>query len=320
MQNINIAKKVFEVEAKAVKDQIKHLDLNFNKAIFLVKNCKSRVIIMGLGKSGLVGRKISATMSSLGIPSAFLHPVEGLHGDIGMIIKSDVVIILSYSGETVEIKKILPILRKMKIKIIVMTGKIEAQVWKNCECIIDCSVEKEADLYNLIPTASTTAMLAMGDALALTISNLKGFKREHLAILHPLGSIGKKLTIQVNDLMRKGKQNPIVEQTATVGAALFIMTNTRIGATSVVDNKGKIVGFFTDGDLRRHLQYDEKIFKKSIVSVMTKDPKFVLPEMMAIEAAKILKKYDIDNVPVVDKHKKPIGILDQGDLLAEGII
>jgi arabinose-5-phosphate isomerase len=237
-----------------------------------------------------------------------------------MIIKNDIVLILSYSGETIEIKKILPILRKMKIKIIVMTGKVKAQVWKNCECIIDCSVEKEADLYNLVPTASSTAMLVMGDALALTVSNLKGFRREHLAMLHPLGSIGKKLTMQVNDLMRKGKGNPIVVQTATVGAALFVMTGTRAGATSVIDNKGKIVGFFTDGDLRRHLQYDGKILKKSIVSVMTKDPKLVPPEMMIVEAAKIFKKYDIDNIPVVDKHKKPVGILDQGDLLAEGIV
>jgi arabinose-5-phosphate isomerase len=163
-------------------------------------------------------------------------------------------------------------------------------------------------------------MLAMGDALAITISNLKGFRRERLAILHPFGAIGKKLTMQVSDLMRKGNKNPVVEQTALVGTALLVMTGTRVGATSVIDTNGKIVGFFTDGDLRRYLQSDEEILKKSIASVMTKDPRVVSPEMLAIEAAEILKKYDIDNIPVVNKYKKPIGILDQGDLLAEGII
>jgi arabinose-5-phosphate isomerase len=207
----------------------------------------------------------------------------------------------------------------MKIKTIAMTGKVKAQTWQNNECVIDCSIEKEACPYNLAPTASTTAMLAMGDALALTVSNLKGFKRENLAILHPFGSIGKKLTMQVTDIMRKGKQNPVVKQTATVKDALLVMTGTRVGATSIVDDNGKIVGFFTDGDLRRHLQSDEKILKKNITFVMTKNPIIVVPEMMAVDAAKILNEYNIDNVPVVGKNKRPLGILEQGDLLAEGI-
>jgi arabinose-5-phosphate isomerase len=319
MKRFKIAREILEVEAQAVRDQIKHLDSNFDKAVSLMKTCKGRVVVMGLGKSGLIGRKISATMSSVGIPSAFLHSADGLHGDIGMLIKDDVVIMLSYSGETEEIKKVLLILRRMKIKVIVITGKIKAQVWQNSKCVINCSVEKEACHYNLAPTSSTTAMLAMGDALALTVSNLKDFKKENLAIFHPLGAIGKKLIMQVSDLMRKGWQNPIVKQTATVKEALLTMTGTRVGATSIVDNKGKIIGFFTDGDLRRYLQSDEKILEKNIALVMTKHPKVVAPEMMAVEAATILKKYNIDNIPVVGKDKKPLGILDQGDLLAEGI-
>jgi arabinose-5-phosphate isomerase len=226
---------------------------------------------------------------------------------------------LSYSGETEEIKKVLPVLQRMKIKVIVMTGKVKALVWQNCDCIIDCSVEKEACPYNLAPTSSTTAMLAMGDALALTVSNLKGFKRENLAMLHPLGAIGKKLTMKVSDIMRKGKQNPVVKSSATVEEALLVMTGTRMGATSVVDAGGKIAGFFTDGDLRRQLQKDEKILKRKISEVMTKDPRTVMPGMMAAEAAKVLKEYNIDNIPVVGRDKKPLGILDQGDLLAEGI-
>lgn len=319
MSKHSIAAKTLEVEAKAVKEQIGHLNADFDKAVNLIKNCKGRIVVIGLGKSGLIGRKISATMSSVGIPSVFLHPSEGLHGDIGMIMKSDAVIMLSYSGETEEIKKILPVLKRMKIKIVVMTGKTKAFVWENSDCIIDCSVEKEACPYNLAPTSSTTAMLAMGDALALTVSNLKGFKRENLAMLHPLGAIGKKLTMKVSDIMRKGKQNPKVRRDATVKEALLVMTGTRMGATSVVNSSGKIIGFFTDGDLRRHIQKDPEILKRKISEVMTKDPRTVLPDMMAVEAAGILKEYNIDNIPVVGSDGRPLGILDQGDLLAEGI-
>lgn len=319
MKKFQIAKETLELEAQAVKDQIAHLDDNFYKAVRLIKSCKGRVVIMGLGKSGLIGRKISATMSSVGIPSVFLHPSEGLHGDIGMIMKSDIMIMLSYSGETEEIKKVLPVLRNMKVKVIVMTGKVKAQVWQGIEYIIDCSISKEACPYNLAPTSSTTAMLAMGDALALTVSSLKGFKREHLALFHPLGAIGKKLTMHVSDIMRKGRQNPVIREDAAVEDALLVMTGTRMGATSIVNASGEIVGFFTDGDLRRHLQKNEKILKKKISELMTKNPRTVGPDMMAVEAAQILKQYNIDNIPVVDACKKPLGILDQGDLLAEGI-
>jgi arabinose-5-phosphate isomerase len=314
-----IARATLESEAQAVKDQLKHLDSNFEEAVSLIKDCKGHVVVVGLGKSGLVGRKISATMSSIGIPSVFLHPAEGLHGDLGMIMSDDVVIMLSYSGETEELKRILPTLIKMKVAIVAMTGKPKALIWKDTNCIIDCSVEKEACPYNLAPTSSTTALLAMGDALALTVSKLKGFKKEHLAVLHPLGSIGKRLTIHVGDLMRKGKQNPVVKQNVTVEDAIIVMTSTRVGAVSIVDDMGKIIGFFTDGDLRRHLHSDEKLLKKSITLVMTKSPKVITSKILAVEAAEVLKKYNIDNIPVIDKDRKPIGILDQGDLLAEGI-
>jgi arabinose-5-phosphate isomerase len=314
-----IARATLESEAQAVKDQLKHLDSNFEEAVSLIKDCKGHVVVVGLGKSGLVGRKISATMSSIGIPSVFLHPAEGLHGDLGMIMSDDVVITLSYSGETEELKRILPTLINMKIATVAMTGKPKALIWKDINCIIDCSVEKEACPYNLAPTSSTTALLAMGDALALTVSKLKGFKKEHLAVLHPLGSIGKRLTMHVGDLMRKGKQNPVVKQNVTVEDAIIVMTSTRVGAVSIVDDMGKIVGFFTDGDLRRHLHSDEKLLKKSITLVMTKSPKVITPKILAVEAAEVLKKYNIDNIPVIDKDRKPIGILDQGDLLAEGI-
>lgn len=319
MKNLLIAKKTLEIEAKAVKAQIKHLDSNFRKAALMMKNCKGHIAIVGLGKSGLIGRKVSATMSSIGVPSIFLHPAEGLHGDLGMLMKNDVVVLLSYSGETEEIKKILLVVKKIGIKTIAMTGKPKASVWSDCDVIINCSIEKEACKYGLAPTSSTTAMLAMGDALALTVSSLKKFRKENLAMLHPLGAIGKKLTMQVKDLMRKGKRNPVVKFSATVEDCLFVMTGTGVGATSVVNGHGKLVGFFTDGDLRRYLQKDEHILKKNITLFMTKNPLFVTPSTMAIDAAKILKTHNIDNIPVIDKNNKPVGVLDEGDLLKEGI-
>ncbi|MDR2709588.1 MAG: KpsF/GutQ family sugar-phosphate isomerase [Elusimicrobiota bacterium] len=318
----NVAKDTLEIEAQAVKNQLNHLDKNFDKAVKLLKNCRGHVVVMGLGKSGLVGRKISATMSSIGIPSIFIHPSESLHGDLGVIMKDDIVIMISYSGETEEIKKVLPALKNKDkdIRVIVMTGRTKAPIWKDAQCIIDCSVQKEACPYNLAPTASTTALLAMGDALALTVSKLKGFNKNDLAILHPLGAIGKRLTMQVSSIMRSGAQNPVVSQDALVEEALLVMTNTRLGATSVIDKRGKIVGFFTDGDLRRQMQKrGGKILKEKISAVMTKTPMTINADMLAVDAAKILKKYNIDNIPVVDKQNRPIGCLEQGDLLAEGI-
>ncbi len=321
MKKINIQRAVdtLIIEAQAVKDQIKHLDDQFIKSVDLIEKTSGRVIVMGLGKSGLIGRKIAATMSSVGVPSMFLHPAECLHGDLGMIMKNDIVLMLSYSGETDEIKQVLPVLQRMKIKIIVMTGKIHSQVWKGCELIINSEIKKEACPYNLAPTSSTSAMLALGDALALVVSERKGFKKENLALLHPLGAIGKKLTMDVAAIMRKGKANPVIKENSTVKEALLVMTGTRVGATSVVDKKGKLTGFFTDGDLRRQIQLYDNLLDKKITDVMTKNPVTVTSDMLAVAAAKLLQERNFDNIPVVDKDNKPVGILDERDLLSEGI-
>jgi arabinose-5-phosphate isomerase len=321
MKKINIERAVdtLKLEAQAIIDQISHLDDNFVKAVSLIEKTPGRVIVMGLGKSGLIGRKIAATMSSVGVPAVFLHPAECLHGDLGMIMKNDVVLMLSYTGETDEIKQVLPVLQRMKIKIIVMTGRIKSQVWQGCDLIINSEIQKEACPYNLAPTSSTSAMLALGDALALVVSERKGFKKENLALLHPLGAIGKKLTMDVSAIMRKGKANPVVKENATVKDALLVMTGTRVGATSVVNKSGEITGFFTDGDLRRQVQVHKDILDLKITEVMTKNPLTVNPDMLAVNAAKILQEKNIDNIPVVDKNNKPLGILDERDLLAEGI-
>ncbi|MBO7431828.1 MAG: KpsF/GutQ family sugar-phosphate isomerase [Elusimicrobia bacterium] len=318
--NLQKAKDTLLIEAQAVKDQINHIDENFVKAVSLIESSSGRVVIIGLGKSGHIGRKIAATMASIGVPSIYLHPAECLHGDLGMIMKDDVVVLLSYSGETEEIKQVLPVLQRMKLKTIAITGRVNSQTWKNCDVIIDSSVEKEACPFNLAPTASTTALLALGDALALVLSERRGFKKEDFAIFHPLGAIGnkiKRLTMKVKDIMRQGKANPIVKDTATVQDALLIMTGTRVGATSVVDDNGKLLGFFTDGDLRRQIQLHDDLLKKKISEVMTKNPSTITPEMLVLDAEKILQEKNIDNIPVVDENNKPIGILDERDLFSE---
>ena len=316
---IERARRTLLIEAEAVKDQLKHLDGNFAGAVELIAACEGRIAVMGLGKSGLVGRKIAASMSSVGIPAVFLHPAECLHGDIGMLMSSDSVLVLSYTGETDEIKKVLPVIKRMGIKVIVMTGRPSAAAWKQADFIISSRIKREACPYNLAPTSSTTAMLALGDALALSASEKKGFRREHLARFHPSGGIGKKLTTKVKDIMRKGRDNPVVGENRTVEDALLVMTKTRLGATNVVDGKGRLVGFFTDGDLRRKLQKDKSLLQRRLKEVMTATPLTITPDILAAEAARILKKHKFDNIPVIDAKGRPAGVLDERDLLAEGI-
>ena len=316
----NRAKEILLIEALAVKDQVKHINDSFFRAVDAAAQCSGRVAVVGIGKSGLIGRKIAATMSSVGIPALFLHPSECLHGDLGMLMRDDIVLALSYTGESDEIKKVMPVFKNIGAKIIAITGKPGAKAWLLADVIINSHVDKEACSYNLAPTASTTAMLALGDALALCAAEKKGFRKEHFAKFHPGGGIGKKLTVSVRKIMRTGKDNPVISEHHTVNDALLIMTETRLGATSVVNRTGKLIGFFTDGDLRRKLQDDKKLLSKKISAVMTRSPLTITPDTMASEAAKILKKHNFDNIPVVNKNGKPAGILDERDLLAEGIV
>ncbi len=313
------AKNTILIEASSVKAQVDHLDEDFYAAVDLIAECPGRIIVMGLGKSGLIGRKIAASMSSVGIPAVFLHPAECLHGDIGTLMAHDAVIALSYTGETEEIKKVVPVIKRMGLKVMAMTGRPGAPLWKQADHIITTSIEKEACPYDLVPTSSTTAMLAMGDALALCAAEKKGFKKEHLARFHPDGGIGKKLTAKVGEIMRTGKDNPLIGDKQTVEDALYVMTKTRLGAASVVNSKGVLVGFFTDGDLRRHLQKDKGLLQRRIADVMTLSPETIGPDLLAAEAARILKKHNFDNIPVVNIKGVPVGILDERDLLAEGI-
>lgn len=311
-----VARNVLDVEHKALELTRKSIDKNFLKAVDVIAKSKGRVVVLGIGKSGLIGRKIAATLASTGTPAFFVHPVEALHGDLGMITAGDVILALSFSGQTEELTRILPSLERRKLTIISMTGHAASKLALMSDIHIPIYIEREACPYNLAPTASTTATLAVGDALALCLMKVKHFEKRDFASFHPGGSLGKLLTQQVKDLMHTGKNNPIVPLTATVKDALFVMTETGgVGATSVVDKKGKLAGYFTDGDLRRLLQKGTDVLNKNIAQVMTKNPYHLLDTMPAIEAAKKIHTTHVDNLPVLNKSGKVVGIIDEKDLI-----
>lgn len=308
------AKEVFISEETALKDTAKILGADFVKAVTLVSKTGGRLVVVGIGKSGHIGRKISATLASTGTPSFFVHPTEALHGDLGMITQKDIVLALSFSGETEELSKILTPLKKEKIKIIALTGHKNSTLGKMADVCLEVKIKREACPYNLAPTSSTTAMLALGDALAICLMQVKNFHKEDFAMFHPGGTLGKLLTCFVKDIMFKNK-NPIVLEGSTVQDALFVMTENKTGAAAIVDKKGFLKGFFTDGDLRRLLQKKPDVLKLKIDTVMTKNPFAFQADMTAIKAAQIITERKFDNAPVVDKKNKVIGFLDQDNLI-----
>ena len=311
-----IARRVLDVEHKALELSRKSIDENFLKAVNVIARTKGRVVVLGIGKSGIIGRKISATLASTGTPSFFVHPVEALHGDLGMITPGDIILAISFSGQTEEINKILPSLARRKLTIISMTGHENSKLALMSDIHVKIYIDREACPYNLAPTASTTATLAVGDALAVCLMKIKHFEKTDFALFHPGGSLGKLLTQQVKDLMRKGKNNPTVRETATVQDALFVMTQTgAVGATSVIDKKGRLLGYFTDGDLRRLLQNGTDVLHKNITEVMTRHPYHLTDTLPAIEAAKMIHATHVDNLPVLDKTGKVVGIIDEKDLI-----
>ncbi|MCX5786351.1 MAG: KpsF/GutQ family sugar-phosphate isomerase [Elusimicrobia bacterium] len=318
---LRTARGVIKKEARAVGSLSKTLGRDFCAAIKLLAASRGKAVLVGIGKSGLIARKIAATLSSTGTQSIYLHPVESLHGDLGMISEGDTIIALSYSGETEETAKLMALLSKQGLKIISITNNPASRLARNSDITLDLGVKEEACPMNLAPTSSTTAMLALGDAIAVVLMRLKGFTSDKFARLHPGGNLGKLLNIRVADLMRKGRLNPVVRETSPLKAALKVMTATAAGATSVIDASGRLCGFFTDGDLRRHLQDDGFDLNIKVGAVMTRNPLKVFPETMAIEAARIISERKVDNLPVTDKKTgRPVGILDEKDLLKEGLL
>ncbi|HNX80860.1 MAG TPA: KpsF/GutQ family sugar-phosphate isomerase [Candidatus Omnitrophota bacterium] len=320
MDILKRGKQVLDIEAAAVRDIKKSVNADFKKAVSCVLACRGRLVVTGVGKTGIIGQKFSATLASTGTPSLFLHSAEAIHGDLGRVTKEDVVMLLSYSGESEEMKKLLPVLKKIGCKTIAITGNTKSAMARYSDIRLDASVKKEACPLGLAPTASTTAMLALTDALAVCLLELKGFKEKDFALFHPGGTLGRKLLLTVADIMRKGAAHPVVGEDTRISEVLMKITGCRAGSACIVDRYGKLAGIFTDGDLRRHLEIDQNLAVRMVKDVMTKNPTSVSPDMLAAEAMRILQDKKIDEVPVVDAKKRPVGLLDVQDLLKAGVV
>lgn len=317
---IKRARQVLDIEAKAITDLKKRIGRSFQDALDLIMRSSGRVVVSGMGKAGIIAQKLSATLSSTGTPSLFLHSAEAIHGDLGRVTRDDIIVVLSNSGETDEIKKLLPLLKKIGSKIIAFTGNDKSLLAKYSDVVLDVNVKKEACPLGLAPTASTTVMLALADALAVCLLELKGFKEQDFAFYHPGGSLGKRLLLKVEDIMRTGAANPVVREDKKISDCLVMITRARAGSASVVDKEGRLVGIFTDGDLRRHLESDTDLAAKEVRQAMTKNPVTIAKERLAQEAFQILREKKIDELPVVDSRRRPVGLLDVQDLLKAGLV
>ena len=311
------AKQVLRIEAEAITRLIPRIGRSFDKAVAMVLGCKGRVVVTGMGKAGLIGQKISATMASTGTPSHWVHPAEAIHGDLGRVTKDDVLIALSNSGETEELTRLLPVIKRIGTALIALTGNLKSALARHADVVLDVSVEREACAMNLAPTSSTTAMLAMGDALSVVVAERKKFKEKDFALLHPGGSLGRRLLLRVADLMRTGAAHPVVREQAKVREVLLAITKARAGCASIVNAQRRLVGIFTDGDLRRHLEHPN-LAAQRVAQVMTRRPKTIRPEALAAEALRVLREYRIDELVVVDARQRPVGLLDVQDLLKAG--
>jgi arabinose-5-phosphate isomerase len=313
------ARQVLEIEAAAVKALVKRLDKSFSKAVDVMARCKGRVVVAGMGKTGIVARKISATLSSTGTPSIFIHSAEAVHGDLGQVVRDDVVILISTSGETDETVRLLPLLKKIGCRTIAMTGGLNSTLAKHCDLVLNVGVAKEGCPLGLAPMASTTATLAMGDALAACLVDRKNFKQEDFAFYHPGGSLGRRLLLRVEDIMRKGSRFAKVRDTMMVKNVLLAITAARCGSACVVDKRNRFVGIFTDGDLRRHLETDPQLLLRQVGDVMTRRPLTIKKDRLAAEAFDILMSRKVDELPVVDSQGRLAGLLDVQDLLKAGL-
>ena len=312
------AKEILKIESSAISRLRSKIGKDFEKAVQWMTDCKGRVILTGMGKPGFIARKIAATMASTGTPSLYLHPAEAVHGDFGMVTSQDLMIAISQSGESEEIVRLLPLLKKKGVRLIALTSVPGSALGRNADVVLDLGVRREACPLNLAPSTSTTVSLAMGDALALSLLKKKGFRSEDFAELHPAGSLGRRL-LKVSDIMRKGKSNPLVGVKTTVRQALLKITASRAGSCTIVDAQGKLVGVFTDGDLRRHLKSQgEKILNRPVVQLATLRPRFIQKEKLAEEAFHIMETLRIDELPVVDQSRRVVGLLDVQDLMRAG--
>ncbi len=315
-----LAKNVIKIEQQAIAELSQFIDDDFVKACELMFNCRGRVIVIGMGKSGHIGGKIAATLASTGTPSFFVHPGEASHGDLGMITLDDVVLTISNSGETGEVLAIIPVLKRIGAKLIAMTGNPDSTLAKLADTHVCVKVSQEACPLGLAPTSSTTATLVMGDALAVALLNARGFTADDFALSHPGGSLGKRLLLRLGDIMHKDERLPKVAQDAKIKDALVEMSLKGLGMTAIVDRDNNLIGLFTDGDLRRILDAQVDIHQDSITSVMTEKPYVAKQEMLAAEALKIMEDKKINGLIIVDENNRPIGAMNMHDLLKSGVL
>jgi arabinose-5-phosphate isomerase len=311
---------VLRIEAEAIRQLIPRIGKGFEAAVKVLVGCKGRVVVSGIGKAGLIGQKLSATLASTGTPSHWVHPVEATHGDLGRITKDDVLILLSNSGETEELTRLVPVIKRIGARLITLTGNLDSTLAKHSDAVLDVRVSREACSLNLAPTSSTTAMLAMGDALAVVVAERRRFRERDFALLHPGGQLGRKLLLRVRDLMRTREANPIVPEYVKVREVLLAITKARAGCASIVDARGRLRGIFTDGDLRRHLDSSGTLTQQRVREVMTPHPKTIGADRLAVEALRLLQEHKIDELVVVDRARRPIGLLDVQDLLKAGLV
>lgn len=315
------ARDVLTIEIKGVSALLERLDENFVRAVELMHHCRGKIVVTGLGKSGLICRKIAATLSSTGTPAFFLHPADGIHGDLGMVVKEDVALAVSNSGETEELLKLLPHFKLHGLELIVMTGKPDSTLAKAGDVVLNVGVAEEACPLGLAPTASTTAALVIGDALAVVLLEKKGFKEQDFAIRHPGGVLGRKLLLRVEDLLHRGDGLPLVSEEVAMKEALFEITSKRLGVTGVVDAKGDLTGIITDGDLRRGLERKGDIFKLQAKDLMTRNPKTITADRLAAEAVAIMEQHSITSLFVLENGgRKPRGVVHLHDLVKAGIV
>lgn len=315
-----LGRAVIETEAMMINALKARIDASFAKACHILLTCTGRIIVMGMGKSGHIGKKIAATFASTGSPAFFIHPGEAKHGDFGMITANDVLLVISNSGETDEILAILPFIKRLNLPLITLTGNALSTLAKAATLNIDVSVEKEACPLGLAPTSSTTAALVMGDALAISLLERRGFTAEDFALSHPGGTLGRRLLLRVDEIMHTGNAIPAVNLDAMLKTALVEMTQKKLGMTTVLNEQGELAGIFTDGDVRRAFDRNADVHKTVIHTIMSKNPKIIRPGTLAAEALHIMETYKITALIVTDEDKKPIGIVHLHDILRSGVM
>jgi arabinose-5-phosphate isomerase len=317
MSHLARAREVFDIELAALKNVRALLDQSFDEAVELcvdVLRRRGKIVIVGIGKSGNIGRKIAATLTSTGSTSVVLNSVDALHGDLGIVNDGDLVIALSYSGESDELLNLLPALKRFSVKIVCITGSPKSSLGRYSDVVLNVKVPREACPFNLAPTASTTATLVMGDALAMAVLQARGFKQKDYARHHPAGAIGRAMLLKVGDIMRSGARNAIAEEALHIKDALMIMTRCKSGSLSVVNARGRLTGVFTDGDFRRHMALDGDLLQKPLAKVMTRKPICIRESALVAEALKIFNERNIDDLIVVNAKNEPVGLIDSQDL------